>query len=181
MSKDDRKKFTHNEFVVKHKLKSPVAANYYRAQYDDYVPILHASFSKKWKAWINEKLRTVDHYITWKSTLSYQNIYCIFNENQDNFMFTIFFTAPSINKREVFLRDPKVLLYPHECWQQKALLPNNTTKYNVQKITKNVFFLKFSISELVKNKTREEKVKKWLRRLRTPFLLVTRRNSLLKF
>lgn len=50
LSKDDRKKFTHNEFVVKHKLKSPVAANYYRAQYDDYVPILHASFSKKWKA-----------------------------------------------------------------------------------------------------------------------------------
>ena len=34
------------DIVEKYGLIGPVAGNFYQAQYDDYVPILHASFSR---------------------------------------------------------------------------------------------------------------------------------------
>lgn len=48
LSINDRKRFTLDEFVKKHKLGNPVSANYYRAQYDEHVPVMHAMLSKKY-------------------------------------------------------------------------------------------------------------------------------------
>lgn len=38
---EKRVKFSINKFAIKYNLGAPVAGNFYRAQYDDYVPILY--------------------------------------------------------------------------------------------------------------------------------------------
>lgn len=44
-SRVGRTKFSIRKFAKEHNLGEPVAANFYQAQYDDYVPILHAQLS----------------------------------------------------------------------------------------------------------------------------------------
>lgn len=46
-SREGRVKFSIRDFARTHNLGSPVAANFYQAQYDDYVPLLHAQLSGK--------------------------------------------------------------------------------------------------------------------------------------
>ena len=43
-SRDGRLNFSIRKFAEKYKLGNPVAGNMYQAQYDDYVPKLHAQF-----------------------------------------------------------------------------------------------------------------------------------------
>lgn len=45
-SRHGRVSFNTRNFVSEHKLHGPVAANFYQAQYDDYVPVLHAQLSQ---------------------------------------------------------------------------------------------------------------------------------------
>jgi len=42
---DTRPNFSIKAFAQKYSLGSPLAGNFYQAQYDDYVPTLHAQFS----------------------------------------------------------------------------------------------------------------------------------------
>lgn len=44
-SREGRISFSARQFAEKHGLGKPIGANFYQAQYDDYVPILHKSFS----------------------------------------------------------------------------------------------------------------------------------------
>ncbi|XP_055615676.1 protein D3-like [Toxorhynchites rutilus septentrionalis] len=44
-SSNNRKNFQHKDFVSRYKLSELVAGNFYRAQFDDYVPKLHAQLS----------------------------------------------------------------------------------------------------------------------------------------
>jgi len=43
-SAENRDKFSINKFALKYNLGTPVAGNFYQAQYDDYVPILYQQF-----------------------------------------------------------------------------------------------------------------------------------------
>ena len=45
-SRQDRPKFKAAKFTEKYNLGSPIAGNFYQAQYDDYVPILHKQLSE---------------------------------------------------------------------------------------------------------------------------------------
>ena len=44
-SRNGRKNFSIRKFAKEHNLGDPIAANFFQAQYDDYVPILHAQLS----------------------------------------------------------------------------------------------------------------------------------------
>ncbi|XP_046659732.1 protein D1-like isoform X1 [Homalodisca vitripennis] len=46
-SADNRRSFSIQDFAKKYKLGSPVAINLYQAQYDDYVPVVHAQLGFK--------------------------------------------------------------------------------------------------------------------------------------
>ena len=46
-SREGRLSFKIGDFAKKYNLGEPIAGNFYLAQYDDYVPILHAQFSQK--------------------------------------------------------------------------------------------------------------------------------------
>ncbi len=43
---EGRRSFRIEEFAKKHDLKSLVAGNFYQAEFDDYVPTMHAHFAK---------------------------------------------------------------------------------------------------------------------------------------
>lgn len=45
-SRRNRPKFKAEEFAIKYNLGAPIAGNFYQAQYDDYVPTLHAQLSE---------------------------------------------------------------------------------------------------------------------------------------
>uniref|UniRef100_A0A8D8XIS5 OV-16 antigen n=1 Tax=Cacopsylla melanoneura TaxID=428564 RepID=A0A8D8XIS5_9HEMI len=45
-SAGERLHFTSAKFAAKYNMGSPIAGNFYEAQYDDYVPILHSQFKK---------------------------------------------------------------------------------------------------------------------------------------
>lgn len=45
-SRDGRMQFDLRKFTAEHNLGKPVAGNFYLAEYDDYVPILHAQLNK---------------------------------------------------------------------------------------------------------------------------------------
>jgi len=45
-SRNGRVNFSIRKFAKEHNLGDPIAANFYQAQYDDYVPLLHAQLSK---------------------------------------------------------------------------------------------------------------------------------------
>lgn len=45
-SREGRRQFRIRDFAVKHGLGQPIAGNFYQAQFDNYVPILHAQLSQ---------------------------------------------------------------------------------------------------------------------------------------
>lgn len=45
-SRRNRPKFKAAEFAIKYNLGAPIAGNFYQAQYDDYVPTVHAQLSE---------------------------------------------------------------------------------------------------------------------------------------
>lgn len=44
-SREGRPKFSAKTFAMRHQLGDPIAGNYYQAQFDDYVPLLHQQLS----------------------------------------------------------------------------------------------------------------------------------------
>ena len=51
-SREGRIKFRTEEFAERNGLGSPVAGNFYLAEYDDYVPELHKQLSSGWQRYI---------------------------------------------------------------------------------------------------------------------------------
>jgi len=45
-TREGRPKWKAEQFATKHNLEGPIAGNFYQAEYDDYVPTLHAQFNK---------------------------------------------------------------------------------------------------------------------------------------